>query len=400
MSADVFLARQPVLDRDQTVAGYELLYPRADVEQTFESFDDQALETARVALGALSEIGLEHLVGQSRAWINVAPGFLSMDLVQSLPPESVVLQLRGTAFVAPAMLEMVRELRSAGYKVALDGFRYSPSLEPLLALAHIVKLDMVELGGRELAAQRFKLRDHNVTVVAKKIESQEDFKLATAAGADLFQGFFFCRPHLLGGRTIAPSRLALMRLASALQDPTIELSDIEKLISQDVALSYRLLKYINSAYFNLRSRISSLSQAVALLGIEPLRRWATLTTLAEMGDKPRELFVTALIRARFCQLAGEPLDGPPEQLFMLGLFSVLDALTDTSMYTALQNLPLTPATRDALISHSGPGRLLDCVMAIEGGDFDRAGEILPGAAEHYLQAVAWSNNAGAQLLAA
>lgn len=400
MSADVFLARQPVLDRDQTVAGYELLYPRADVEQTFESFDDQALETARVALGALSEIGLEHLVGQSQAWINVAPGFLSMDLVHSLPPESVVLQLRGTAFVAPAMLDLVRELRSAGYVLALDGFRYTPSIEPLLALAQIVKLDMVELGGRELAAQRFKLRDHDVTVVAKRIESYEDFKLASAAGADLFQGFFFCRPHLLGGRTIAPSRLALMQLAGALQDPAIELSDIEKLISQDVALSYRLLKYINSAYFNLRSRISSLSQAVALLGIEPLRRWATLTTLAEMGDKPRELFVTALIRARFCQLAAQPLDGPADQLFMLGLFSVLDALTDTSMHTALQNLPLTPAIRDALINHSGPGRLLDCVMAIEAGDFERASDVLSGSAEHYLQAVAWSNNAGAQLLAA
>jgi EAL and modified HD-GYP domain-containing signal transduction protein len=259
---------------------------------------------------------------------------------------------------------------------------------------------MLELGGRELAAQVFKLREHDLTIVAKKIETYDDFKLASAAGADLFQGFFFCRPHLLGGRTIAPSRLALMRLASALQDPTIELSDIERLISEDVALSYRLLKYINSAYFNLRSRISSLGQAVALLGIEPLRRWATLTTLAEMGEKPREVFVTALIRARFCQLAGDPQDGQPDQLFMLGLFSVLDALTDTSMHTALQNLPLTPAMHDALVNHSGSGRLLDCVMAIESGDFDRAGEILPDAAEHYLQAVAWSNNAGSNLLAA
>jgi EAL and modified HD-GYP domain-containing signal transduction protein len=398
--SDVFLARQPILDRDQTVAGYELLYPRADHELTFEAFDDQAQETARVALGALSEIGLEHLVGQSQAWINVAPGFLSMDLVQSLPPQSVVLQLRGTAFIAPAMLEILRELRQAGYVLALDGFRYTPSIAPLLSLTKIVKLDMLELGGRELAAQVFKLREHDVTIVAKKIETYEDFKLATAAGADLFQGFFFCRPHLLGGRTIAPSRLALMRLASALQDPTIELHDIERLISEDVALSYRLLKYINSAYFNLRSRISSLGQAVALLGIEPLRRWATLTTLAEMGDKPRELFVTALIRARFCQLAGDPQDGTPDQLFMLGLFSVLDALTDTSMHTALQNLPLTPVLRDALINHTGAGRLLDCVMAIEGGAFERAGEILPASADHYLHAVSWSNDAGAHLLAA
>ncbi len=397
--SDVFLARQPILDRDQLVAGYELLYPRGDFEQTFADVDDGALETARVALSALSEIGLENLVGQSRAWINVAPEFLSMDLARNLPSASVVLQLRGTIFLAPAMLELVRELRSAGYKLALDHVRHTPSLEPLLEIADIVKLDMRELGARELAAQAFKLRDHGVTIVADKIVSHEDFELATAAGADLFQGYFFCRPHLLGGRTIAPSRLAVMRLVSALQEPTIQLADIEQLISEDVALSYRLLKYINSAYFSLRAQISSLRQAVALLGIEPLRRWITLTTLAEIGDKPRELFVTALVRARFCQLAGEPEDGTPDQLFMLGLLSVLDALTDASMYTALQSLPLTPVLRDALIDHSGAGRLLDCVMAIEDGNFDHANEILDGAADHYIEAVSWSNDAAAHMVA-
>lgn len=397
--SDVFLARQPILDSDQAVAGYELVYPRADFEQTFADVDDDALETARVALGALSEIGLEHLVGQSRAWINVAPEFLSMDLARNLPPERVILQLRGGIFLTPAMLELVAELRYAGYVLALDRVRYTPSLEPLVALSEFVKLDMQELGPRELAAQVFKLRDHDVKIVASKIETQEDFKLASAAGAELFQGYFFCRPHLLGGRTIAPSRLAMMRLASALQDPTIELADIERLISEDVALSYRLLRYINSAYFSLRSQISSLKQAVALLGIEPLRRWATLTTLVELGDKPRELFVTALIRARFCQLAGGPQDGPADQLFMLGLFSVLDALTDTTMHTALENLPLTPALHDALVLHTGSGRLLDCVMAIEEGSFDRASEIEQDAAEHYLEAVSWSHEAAALLAA-
>ncbi|HZU40689.1 MAG TPA: HDOD domain-containing protein [Solirubrobacteraceae bacterium] len=396
---DVFLARQPILDQDQTVAGYELLYPRADFQQTFADVDDDAIETARVALGALSEIGLEHLVGQSRGWINVAPEFLSLDLARNLPPERVVLQLRGSIFVAPAMLELVRELRGAGYVLALDNVRYTPSLEPLLELAQIVKLDMSGLGARELAAQVFKLRGYNVRIVATKIASHDEFKLAIAAGAHFFQGYFFCRPHLLSGRTIAPSRLALMRLASALQDPDIQLTDIERLISEDVALSYRLLKYINSAYFSLRSQISSLRQAVALLGIEPLRRWATLTTLAEIGDKPRELFVTALVRARFCQLAGEPEDGPADQLFMLGLFSVLDALTDTSMYTALQSLPLTPAMQDALINHAGAGRLLDCVMAIEDGNFDHARRILEDAPYHYLEAVSWSNDEAMYLVA-
>ncbi len=391
---DIFLARQPILNLDQSVAGYELLYPRGGDQ----SADSEALATARIALNALGEIGLEHLVGQSRAWINVTPEFLSLDLVGALPPDRVVLELPAALFRDQATHGLIEELRTAGYRLALDQFRYEPQLDPLLKMVDIVKLDMIEIGPRELARHTFELRSYELKLVAKKIETIEDFKLATAAGADLFQGYFFCRPHLLSGRAIAPSRLALMRLASALQDPEIQLLDLERLISSDVALSYRLLKYINSAYFGMRGRISSIKQAVALLGIEPLRRWATLTIFAEVGDKPRELFVTALIRAHFCQQAGLPQDGPPAELFTLGLFSVLDALTDTSMHTALRNLPLTPSMHDALTDHTGPGRLLDCVTAIEGGDFDHANEILVDASDYYLESVTWSNDAAKQLI--
>jgi len=394
---NVSLARQPILAPDQSLEGYELLYPHAEAEQ--DTVDDDALATARLAVNALNEIGLEHLVGETRAWIHVTPEFLAQaDLVRTLPPERVVLELKAAQFTDQSTLELLPGLREAGYLLALEGCRYEPECEPLLRLVDITKLDMHLLGPRELARQAFKLKPYELTLVAEKIESYEDFRLARAAGADLVQGYFFCRPHLVGARAILPSRIALMQLASALQDPTVELLDLERLISNDVALSYRLLKYINSAYFNLRGRISSIKQAVALLGIEPLRRWATLTAFAEMGDKPRELFVTALIRAHFCQHAGQPQDGPPSELFTLGLFSVLDALNDTPMQTALQNLPLTPSMRDALIDHTGPGRLLDCVMAIEDGQFEHANEILDDASEHYLESVAWSNDAGKQLI--
>ena len=234
--------------------------------------------------------------------------------------------------------------------------------------------------------------------MADKVETPEDFRLAKSAGAQLFQGYFFCRPHLVGARAILPSRIALMQLAAALQDPAIQLSELERLISADVGLSYRLLKYINSAYFGLRGRISSINQATALLGIANLRPWATLTTLADLGDKPRELFVTALVRARFCEEAGDSKDGSPPERFTLGLFSVLDALTDISMHTALQSLPLTPSMRDALIHHTGAGRLLDCVMAIEQGDFERAEAIVSDASLSYLEALTWTNDKGKQLI--
>jgi c-di-GMP phosphodiesterase len=394
---DIFLARQPILDRDQSVQGYELMYPQRNGEET--PAGDEALASARVVLAAFSEIGLEHLVGLSPAWIRVTPEFLSLDAAPKLPPERVVLELSGREFLGQSMIEQVGKLRAAGYRLALDEFQVAPKFDALLRLVDIVKLDMQELGGRELARRTFKLRPYELTIAATKIETPNDFRLAVAAGADLFQGYFFCRPHLIGGRRVPPSRIALLQLASALQDPEIQLHDLEALVSRDVGLSYRLLKYINSAYFNLRGGIGSIKQAVALLGIEQLRSWATLTIFAEVGDKPRELYMTALVRARFCQQAGELLDGPKPELFTLGLFSVLDALTDTPMRIALQSLPLTAEMHDALIHHAGAGRLLECVIAIENGDFDRATEIVDDASRYYLDAVAWSNGTGKQLVA-
>ncbi len=390
VTTSICVSRQPILGEDQVVEGYELLYPGADVDGT--------LAAARVSLDALSEVGLEQLVGRKRAWINVTPDFLAREFVLNLPSDRVVLELGPEIGCDPGAIDAVARLRDSGYRFAADHFSLSPELQPLLAVVDFVKLDMQALGPREVARHAFELGPFELKLVANGVRDGDDFKLAKAAGADLFQGFFFCRPHMLGGRRITPSRIAMLRLTSALQDPEIQLVDLGRVISNDVALSYRLLKYINSAYFGLRSEVTSIKQALALLGLEPLRRWATLTIFAEVGDAPRELFVTALIRARFCEAAGGPADGTPAELFTLGLFSVLDALTETPMRTALHDLPLAPKLRSALVEHSGAGRLLDCVTAIEQGDFDRASELVDDSAEYYLEAVAWSNDAGGRLL--
>jgi EAL and modified HD-GYP domain-containing signal transduction protein len=388
---NVRIARQPILNDDQIVQGYELLYPTGEVDET--------LAAARVTIEALSEIGLERLVGTSRAWINVTPEFSASDMVLNLPPDRVVLELGSDMGQDTATLERLADLRAAGYTLAADHFSLaSAPPPPLLELVEFVKIDMRELGARELARHAFELRAQDVTLVACNVETGDEFKLAQSAGANLFQGFFFCRPHMLAGRRITPSRMAMLSLSSALQDPSIQISDLERIISNDVALSYRLLKYINSAYFSLRNEVRSIQQALALLGIEPLRRWATLSIFAEVGDQPRELLVTALIRARFCETAGTNGDGAPAERFTLGLFSVLDALTATPMYTAIADLPLAPTLHDALISHSGPGRLLDSVIAMELGDFDRANEIVPDSSDSYVAAVAWCNEQGANML--
>jgi c-di-GMP phosphodiesterase len=388
--SNVRIARQPILNDGQVVQGYELLYPTGDIDET--------LAAARITIEALSEIGLEQLIGTSRAWINVTTDFLATNMVRTLPADRVVLELGPEMGQDGETLQQLMELRTAGYTLAADRFQLAPEPQPLLGLVDMVKMDLRALGAREIARHAFALRKHDVTLVACNVETGDDFALAQAAGANLFQGFFFCRPHMLAGRRITPSRIAMLRLSSALQDPDVQLSDLSRVIISDVALSYRLLKYINSAYFSLRNEIRSVQHALSLIGVETLRRWATLSIFAEIGDQPRELLATALIRARFCEVAGSCECGAPAELFTLGLFSVLDALTATPMYTAISDLPLASTLRDALLHHSGPGRLLDSVTAIEQGEFDRADEIVSGASGHYVDAIAWSNQVGASML--
>ena len=391
----VFLARQPIFDRARSVTGYELLYrggiaPRAIV-------DDAEAATATVTLNALTEMGLDSLVGEQIAWVNVTREFLLKGLVRSLPAKRVVLEILEHQLVDERLLKLIAELRESGYVLALDDFTYSSGTEQLLPLVKFVKLDLLSLGPEGLARQAELLKPYDVTLLAEKVETHEEFQLGQDAGCELFQGFFFCRPELMRNRAIAPTGIALLRLAAALQDPAIELSKLERLISSDVALSYRLLRYINSAYFGLGHRVSSIMHAVTLLGLENVKQWATLTTFAAIEDKPRELFLTALIRARFCELAGDPRDGAPAERFTLGLFSVLDALMDTSMETAVRELPLPPRMRDGLIKHTDGGRLLDCVEAIEHGHFNPAARQLDHAARHYVSALAWANETASEL---
>ena len=291
------------------------------------------------------------------------------------------------------------ELKHRGYRLALDDFEHSPGTERL-ELADVVKLDIIQLGREGLSEQAVHARRYGAKVLAEKIGTHADHAYCLQAGCDLFQGYFYRRPELIAGRRLDASRLPLLRLIAALQDPAIELRQLERLLARDVRLSYRLLRYINSAFFGLRCEVSSIAQALALLGLEQLKRWATLTIFAGVDGKPHELTLTALVRARFCELAAcsPMIPGTSSELFMLGLFSVIDALLDTPIEDLLATVPLPEEMRDALIAHRGEmGALLDCVTALEAGEFDRAKTIVSGASEIYTESLIWANAAADSL---
>jgi c-di-GMP phosphodiesterase len=398
--AEILIGRQPIFNRQLSVVGYELLF-RSGAEN-HAGVHDAEEATATVVMGALTEIGLERLVAGSAAWINVSREFVLGGFVEAMPASLTVLEVLEDQVIDDELINALRALRRSGYRIALDDFTSSPESDRLLPIADIVKLDVRELGRAELERQAARLGRTGVTVLAEKVESHAEHAWCAAAGCELFQGYFFCKPEVLRDWQLAPGRLSLLEFISVLQDPSVEFAQLEQLITRDLVLSYRLLCYVNSAFFGLRQRVSSITQALVLLGVENLRRWATLSLFASIDGKPQELTVTGLLRARFCELAGAGLPGAtPGELFTLGLFSVIDALMDAPIEQIVEATPFPQDMCEALIARRGEkGRLLECVVALEAGRFDEAQDVLPGSTECYLDAILWAGEAAQPLFEA
>jgi EAL and modified HD-GYP domain-containing signal transduction protein len=388
----VFLARQPIFDAALDVVGYELLFRGAN--QHVAVFSDHDEATSTVVMNAFTEIGLDNVVGERLAWINVSRDFLLGSLARALPRGRVVLELLEDQIVDDGLIAALEDHRAHGYKIALDDFSWSDERARLLDHVDIVKVDLLGRAPEAVADDVGRLSGYDCTLLAEKVETKEEYERCRELGFDLFQGYFFCKPERMEARSVAPTRLSILQLVAALQDPGIDLRKIEALVSRDVALSYRLLRYINSAFFGLRREIDSISRALMLLGLDNVKRWATLSVFAGVDEKPRELIETALVRARFCELAGE---GSREQLFTLGLFSVVDALMDAPMETLLASMPFPDDMRDALVARKGPkGELLEAALSFERGDFEPSLERFAAA---HLEAIAWATSAADELFA-
>jgi EAL and modified HD-GYP domain-containing signal transduction protein len=395
MPSPAVIARQPIFNPKLEVVGYELLF-RGQGYAAGALIDDAERATATVVLNALTELDMSRIVANKLAWVNVSREFALDGLIQVVPPTVVGLEIHETETFDEDMLEALRELKEAGYRLSLDDFRFREGSESVLELFDVVKLSMPDVGRQGLRELTERLRPFPGKVLADKVGTQPDHEVCIAVGCDLFQGYFFCRPAVVGTRGIAANRLALLQVVAALNDPAVQFSDLEQLVKRDVALSFRLLRYVNSAYYGLRGEVRSIGQALALLGVDNVRRWATLSTMASIDNKPTELTLTALIRARFCELAGAKVGiGSGSELFTLGLFSVIDGMMDAPMLDVVSSLPLAEDIREALVQRRGPmGQLLDTVVSLESGEDDGA---VPKAGELYLEALMWANGAAESL---
>ena len=391
---NLFLARQPIYDRDLHIYGYELLY-RADMENKAPAdAGDQA--TSTVLINALNEIGLESLVGDHFAFVNLTRGFVVGDNPLPFGERQFVIEILEDIGPEPCVLAGAKRLAQQGYIIALDDFVLADHLLPMVELADIIKIDVLALDEATVREHINTIRPYKVKLLAEKVETQEAFEFCKDLGFDYFQGYFFCRPHVVTKPRLPSNHLSVLQLLSALNNPRVTAEDLEKLLERDTSLSYRLLRHVNSASFALPHKVNALRQAIMLLGLNTIRQWATLMMLSQINDKPHELMTTAIIRAKMCeQLAVASGERAKDSHFIVGLFSVLDALLDAPMAMILEPLSLTDDISAALLSREGPaGEALRCAMAFERGDWDN---VLYRALDEetltrsYLDAVVWSN---------
>ncbi len=359
------IARQPIYDRDLQVYAYELLYRSGPVTAGVAA--DRA--TAAVLGSAFGDLGIERLVGDKRAFVNFTRNLLIGDQIAALPPEVIVVEVLEDVPPDAQVLAALRGLSQRGYTIALDDFDFREELIPLVEVADIVKVDIAPLDEADLRRNAARLAEWPVRLLAEKVETPEEFELCKSLGFHYFQGYFFCHPRVVHGRSPTANRQALLQLISKVVDPAVEFEELSGLIAREPSLTYRLLRVVNSAHIGLDRRVESLRQALVFLGLRQLRTWISFMMFAGLRDKPDELLVVSLTRARMCELMARQLGlGTPDTYWTLGLLSTLDAFLDLEMSTILGQLPLSPEMNAALLDGAGvKGAVLRCALDHERG---------------------------------
>lgn len=396
---DVFVARQPIFDRDQRAIAYELLFRSATGGPVHADDYEQA------ALNVLRDIffvfGLENLTAGKKAFVNLSRRALLEEKVTIFPPQTTIVEILEDIEPDEEVIDACRRLKAAGYKLALDDFVYRESLDPLVELADYIKVDFKLTVGEERRAIINRYANRPIQFVAEKVETHEEFHEAYECGYAFFQGFFICEPEIVSSRDIPGFKVNYLRLLKEINGPGLDMDKLEEIIKHDVSLSYKLLRYLNSAWFGWRTEVKTIKAALVRLGERPIRKWVSMlafTNLAE--DKPPEVLLASLIRARFCELVGRDAGFESQELdlFLMGMFSLIDALIDRPLGEILDELSLSHEVKCALLDEgNGLGTIYHLVLAYERGSWEKVvglaqqlGVESTRLPEYYTESVEWA----------
>ena len=393
-----YVARQPIMDRRNRVHGYELLF-RAGPEAVFRGNGDLA---TRTMLDNTVMFGLERLSGGLPAFVNCTRESLTDDLVSVLPSSMTVLEILEDLEPSPNLIESCRNLKAAGFRLALDDFTWRPGIEPLVALADYIKVDFRQTNAAARAQLLERLCGFTVALVAEKVETESEYKRACDEGFALFQGYYFCRPVLLKSGKVPANQSLHIQILKMLRDDSLELRKLTSLVKQDTSLTYRLLRLVNSPMCAVRQEVRSIRSALLAVGEDTFRKLATLAITSELSQgQPEELLRLAFVRGRFCELTAELCGRDSTEQYLLGMLSLLEAMLRTPMVELIPQLPLRVEIHDALLRKTNDeSALLDWLEFHEQGNWigcDRMArklELMEGVlAECYANAVIWAESA-------
>lgn len=367
---EFFLARQPILGRDQRLVAFELLFRNAGATEA-EILDDVSATAA--VISHASQLGMEHVVGRQLAFVNVDAVVLSSDFVQFLPSDRVILEILETVEATPALIERLYELRQLGFKFALDDvIADSANVQQFLPLVDIIKIDIKGLPSGALPALAHKLKSTHTKLLAEKVETIEEFEHCMALGFDYFQGYYFSRPVILAGRKIAPSELTILQVLNLI-NAGADNSAIEQSVKREPMLSLNLLRLVNTPGAGTLTTINSVAQALMVLGRRQLQRWLQILLYAKPGktlELTSPLLQMAIIRGKLLELMAlqmRPADRLSSDIgFSVGMLSLMDTLFSMPMAEVLATLVVADEVRAALIEHAGSfGKMLTIVEMLE-----------------------------------
>ena len=398
--SDVYVARQPIFDTQSSIFDYELLY-RSSLENWYQAGDDDVASLSVLSNSAFV-FGVEAMAGTGKAFVNFTRGALLNEYARVFPAQKLVVEVLEGVEADDDVRAACTRLKNDGYLLALDDWDPHGPTGSLVDLADIIKIDFKMFNRRmrwQLGAQ---LTKRGITLLAEKVETAEDARQARDFGYEYVQGYFYARPEIkVGARSsgFKPHRLQLLGVLNG-ADP--DLDTIEELLRRDPALSFQIIRYLNSASFGLRSRVTSIRQAIFMLGQAGIRTWATVVILADAGsDRPNELIVTSVTRSRFCELAGRAagLGARQHELSLLGLFSMIDAIVGRELKPTLEAVGLPADVAAAILGEPGVfADLLGLAQAYERGDWpcvaqlvERVGLPLTDVPAIYMEAVEWGN---------
>ncbi len=369
---DIYVGRQPIYNKDLGVFGYELLFRSGEKNNAAAGQLSADGATSTTIINSFLEIGLERLVGKRYAFINLTEQFLLDEDSLPISPEQVILEVLEDVPVNFKLLKAVERLSSQGFIIALDDYIYNPSHKPLVAMADIIKIDIMQLDQKELIKHVKILKKYKARLLAEKIETLDEFEFCLKLGFDYFQGYFLSKPRIIKSKSLPSNKIAVLNLLSVLQKKDADTDELEEAISFDVSMSYKILKLINSAFFNFSSKVESIRQAIVILGRKQLSSWASMMALSKLDDRPSEMIHLAMTRGKMCEMLAEKAQLKPlESYFAAGLFSALDILMERNIADVIEPLPLSEDIVNALLKREGLiGEALKCTLAYELADFD------------------------------